>query len=396
MTEKLFQPALQVIEKIEEAGFEAYIVGGAVRDMLLNKPVHDVDIATSAKPEEVMNIFKKVIPVGVEHGTVLVRCEHQSYEVTTFRTETGYSDFRRPDQVEFIGNLEGDLSRRDFTINAMAMNKQLQLVDFYQGQHDLSQSVIRTVGDPNLRFQEDPLRMMRAIRFASQLGFYIETQTQKAIDQHASLLQHIAIERISVEWEKTLAGQSLGYSLDMLFRTELYKYLPIIRTDTIIQEHLRNQRESLPNMASFIALYHLFQPSITIQNWIKAWKLSNKTKNEAMILSDSVKQYPNQSTWTIYQTPTYLLPDFVKLYGIYIKDQLDLDQLRMEKERLPIQDRQELAITGNDLLSLFPDKPKGPWIAKYLQQVERAVIERQVTNNKVKIREWLKNEAFFT
>src|SRR5690606_19851866 len=133
-----FKKAYKVIEQIEQAGFEAYIVGGAVRDSLLQRPVHDIDIATSAYPEEIIKLFPKTFPTGVEHGTVLVRYEQESFEITTFRKETGYTDFRRPDQVTFVHSLEEDLARRDFTINAMAFTKDFKLIDPFGGKKDLS------------------------------------------------------------------------------------------------------------------------------------------------------------------------------------------------------------------------------------------------------------------
>ena len=147
-----FKQALPIIDKIEEAGFEAYFVGGSVRDTLLNKPINDVDIATSAKPNEIKEIFPKTIDVGIEHGTVMVLWKDASYEITTFRTESTYQDFRRPDTVEFVRSLKEDLKRRDFTINALAMDRDGKIIDYFNGQKDLENNLIKAVGIPEERF----------------------------------------------------------------------------------------------------------------------------------------------------------------------------------------------------------------------------------------------------
>lgn len=205
-----FEDARAVLQKIEDAGFDAFFVGGSVRDTLLNKPIHDVDIASSAYPAEIKHIFKKTVDTGIEHGTVMVIHDGEGYEVTTFRTESGYQDFRRPDQVTFVRSLKEDLMRRDFTINAFALKEDRTVIDIFDGLSDLEHKIIRAVGDPHERFHEDALRMMRAVRFASQLDFKIEAKTLKAIEENNMLLGKISVERILVEFENnTSSGASL-------------------------------------------------------------------------------------------------------------------------------------------------------------------------------------------
>ncbi len=204
-----FEKALPILKKIERAGFEAYFVGGSVRDRLLDLPVNDVDIATSAHPHEIKEIFKRTVDVGIEHGTILVLTEDSEYEITTFRTESTYKDFRRPDSVTFVRSLTEDLKRRDFTVNAIAMDKEGQLTDPHKGLEDLEKGIIRAVGNPHERFNEDALRMMRAVRFAGQLNFEIEEETLKSIKDNAPLLEKIAIERIQIEFQKLLTGNGV-------------------------------------------------------------------------------------------------------------------------------------------------------------------------------------------
>lgn len=193
-----------IIQTLIEHGFEAYAVGGCVRDSLLGKEPEDWDITTSAKPEEVKQLFRRTIDTGIAHGTVTVMLEKQGFEVTTYRIDGEYEDGRHPKQVEFTSKLEEDLKRRDFTINAMAFNKQTGIVDLFRGQEDMKRHMIRCVGEPIERFSEDALRMLRAIRFAGQLQFFIEEKTKKAIKEKADALEQVSAERIRVELEKLL------------------------------------------------------------------------------------------------------------------------------------------------------------------------------------------------
>ncbi len=163
-----FQKALPILEKIKAAGFEAYFVGGSVRDALLNRPIHDVDIASSSYPEETKQIFERTVDIGIEHGTVLVLENGGEYEVTTFRTEDVYVDYRRPSSVSFVRSLEEDLKRRDFTVNAFALNENAEIIDKFDGLADLDNRVLRAVGKAEERFNEDALRIMRGLTFCRE------------------------------------------------------------------------------------------------------------------------------------------------------------------------------------------------------------------------------------
>lgn len=205
---------LEILNILNTAGHEAYLVGGSVRDFCLGKTPTDYDLTTSALPEETMDLFQEagytVIPTGLKHGTVTVRVNHQSYEVTTFRKDGVYSDSRHPDSVSFVSSLREDLARRDFTVNAMAWHQDQGVVDYFGGQQDMKAGILRCVGDPGKRFQEDALRIFRLIRFAAQLGFAVEPATETAARENASLLQNIAPERIQVELIKLLQGEDAG------------------------------------------------------------------------------------------------------------------------------------------------------------------------------------------
>lgn len=194
----------KIVKGLCAAGFPAYYVGGCVRDRLLGRPVHDWDVTTAALPEEVMALFEHCVPTGIRHGTVTVFLDGAQAEVTTFRTEGVYLDGRHPSEVRFVRTLAEDLSRRDFTINAMAMDADGNVTDLFGGRDDLARRCIRCVGDPEKRFREDALRMLRAYRFSAQLGFALDAATAGAVERCAPLAAALSMERIRNEMEKTL------------------------------------------------------------------------------------------------------------------------------------------------------------------------------------------------
>lgn len=225
MEADLPQEVADIIKKVEKEGFKIYIVGGAVRDILLGRPLYDWDFTTNATPEEIVKIFKAEDPFyDNKFGTVGIPSEDEElrpFEITTFRTEEGYSDKRRPDKVKWGKNLKEDIKRRDFTINAMALkkikDKEFKLIDHFNGQKDLKDKLIRTVGDPTERFSEDALRMMRAIRIASEIRFLVEHDTFEAIKMNASSINKISKERVRDELLKILASPN-PYEGMMMFR----------------------------------------------------------------------------------------------------------------------------------------------------------------------------------
>lgn len=196
----------KIIEHLNSAGYEAYVVGGCVRDSIMEKTPHDWDICTSATPEVVKSLFSHTTDYGMKHGTITVFADKEGYEITTFRAETDYSDHRHPDTVEFVADLKSDLSRRDFTINALAYNNESQLIDMFNGLDDIRNQMIRCVGNADERFKEDALRILRALRFAATLGFDIDDKTSEAIHYNVHLLKYIAEERKRDELMKLLGG----------------------------------------------------------------------------------------------------------------------------------------------------------------------------------------------
>lgn len=204
MIEKISNAAKKCIETLEKAGFECYIVGGAIRNILMGLAPGDFDITTNATPDDVISLFPKTIPTGVDHGTVTVVIDDENIEVTTYRNDGEYSDYRSPESVEFISSIDEDLSRRDFTVNAICYNPKTGIYDPLCGRNDIALKTIRAIGDPKKRYYEDALRILRAFRFSAQLGFELEENTFSAAIKYSYLLTKLSRERIFSEFKKTL------------------------------------------------------------------------------------------------------------------------------------------------------------------------------------------------
>jgi len=249
-------PALAVLDRLQGAGFEAYFVGGCVRDRLLGRPAGDWDVTTNARPEAVIPLFSHVVPTGVAHGTVTVVSEGLPIEVTTYRVELGYSDGRRPDGVAFTADLAEDLARRDFTMNAIAWDPRRDLlVDLYGGRDDLAARVIRAVGRPVDRFQEDGLRALRAVRFAAVLGLEIEAETWAAIPPTLEVFRRVSAERIQVEVSKILASSRAGWGVERLGASGLLTaFLPSF-PQASLEATCRALDRAAPSLAVRLALF---------------------------------------------------------------------------------------------------------------------------------------------
>ncbi|MBC2061425.1 CCA tRNA nucleotidyltransferase [Listeria marthii] len=385
----VFLKALPVLQKLTTAGFEAYFVGGSVRDYLLNRTISDVDIATSAFPEEVKEIFQSTYDTGIAHGTVTVRENKECYEVTTFRTEGTYEDFRRPSEVTFIRSLKEDLLRRDFTMNAIAMDEHFDLHDPFAGQLAIQHKEIKAVGKASERFHEDALRMMRAVRFLSQLDFELDKETENALGSQIALLQHTSVERITVEWIKMIKGPAVKRAMDLLLKVEMETYLP----------GLQGEKAALTEFASWdwakriseeviwLGLVVAVKPS-NVTAFLKAWKLPNKTiqlVNKAY--QDAFDRKEIWQTEELYHTgqPVFsLVNELNVLRGQENKQQV----LNQAYSALPIHSKKDLAITGADLLK-WSGENAGPWVKETLDKLECAILSSEINNEKNQIKRWL-------
>ena len=380
----------QVIRALEQAGYETVFVGGAVRDYVLGKPATDIDIATSAKPEEVKALFPMTVDIGTEHGTVLVLMDGEPIEVTTYRTEGTYSDHRRPDEVQFVTSLREDLLRRDFTMNALAMTKDGELIDLFGGQQDMAHQLIRAVGDAADRFSEDALRMFRAVRFTSVLDFAIEEDTLEAIRAYAPLIQHISVERIKAEMDKLFKGNNPDKAFQVILQTGLARHLPLFP----------NESSRLNEMAPF---------GTTIEGWAclmlagdfsylevaKAYKLSNVEKSFLAAVQQASKRRPSG----LFTVDDYYRFDLVVLLLVEkwvsvlanATQVLSKDEITAMKLSLPIQSVADVAITGKDLLA-WTGLRGGRWTGEWMEKITKAVLYGQCENNPNNIKEWFLDE----
>ncbi|AXI11153.1 CCA tRNA nucleotidyltransferase [Oceanobacillus zhaokaii] len=387
-----FLAAKPILEHIEKHHHQAYFVGGCVRDFLLQRPIGDIDITTSATPEQIQEIFPKVIPVGIEHGTVVVRHEHQSYEVTTFRVDGDYIDKRHPDSVTFIDNIDKDLERRDFTINALAMNIKGEILDLFDGKSDLKAKIIRTVGNGVERFSEDSLRIIRALRFASQLGFTIDDETFNAMMHVKQEIEGLAMERITNEFTKLFSGAFVDLGIHYLQKLEIHQYLPIFHEHPELMYNLPESLQPSKSFGEVIALLHILKREVSVLTWVSAWKCSNKIKLEAIQLVEAYSYYIEQGIDALlaYRLKKEYYEGFIRLMNSLHPNSIQLQELIGLEEQLPIRSSRDLSINGNDLIALFPNIKGGPWLKLLLTTIEKEVIFGRLQNTEHDIKEWIK------
>lgn len=381
--------AVPVLERINQAGFEVYFVGGCVRDTLLQRPLHDVDLATSAYPQEIKQIFPQTIDTGIEHGTVTVIYQKKAYEITTFRTESGYQDYRRPDKVEFVRSLKEDLKRRDFTINALAMNAQGEIIDLFAGIADLQQRQIRAVGVAADRFHEDALRMLRAVRFQAQLNFTIEKQTLAGIKTNAALLSHIATERIREEFIKLMEGCNRQAGLISLYQTQLYRFCPGLATYDFpkILQFAAGQITDEATVWSFLAYLGQLKRA-QVRPFLRQWKVANNNIKLVQAAIELLNNY-QESNWQLYIAGQAATAIAAQVLRLTCQQEL-AEQLIEQYQDLPLKSPHQLAINGQQIMQVLNLSP-GPQIGQYLKQIQQAIVAGQLVNDYPTIVNYLKN-----
>ena len=382
--EPLFLEALPVMQQLVDSGYEAYFVGGSVRDMLLHKPISDVDIATSATPQEVKEIFPHTVDVGIEHGTVMVIYHKEGYEVTTFRTEEGYEDFRHPDKVTFVRSLEEDLKRRDFTINALAIGIDDQLIDFFDGIGDLERQCIRCVGDAKERFNEDALRMFRAVRFVGQLGFQIEEETKNAISLLKMNLSKVAVERMKVEFEKMIQSSYRKDALKLFVETGLYQACPLFDGKG---EILLKLAEFPIKEMSILQAWILFVDALNlsdkeVSHLLKSWKSSNEQIRDVLVgyRTYRARKEEEWNFFLAYDCP-YEVACEVEQLLIAQNKSTSMEGLEATYHSLPIRSMNDIHLNGHDIIRILKLDKKGPIIGQVLKTVEKMILEKSISND---------------
>jgi len=389
----------KVISKLLKNGYQAYYVGGLVRDYILKKSIKDIDITTDALPNEVISMFENVVPTGIKHGTVTVIIDNIPIEVTTFRVESEYIDHRRPENVFFIKDLYLDLARRDFTINAIAMNMNYELIDPFNGLIDIEQKLIRTVGKAQERFLEDPLRILRAIRFVGELGFNITDTTLDAIILLKNNLLHIAKERIFQEFNKLIASNHAWQALQYLVNLNI---LPVIffnkQTNFLIRlDNLKFQNITLANDVNVRWAYLFIQ--IDLFNYAKEimsnLKFPKQQKIEILFLMKLRNIQINSWIVNPYKIYAFLknhsdkqAKQLVALH--YMKGNISTNELSILSNKIEYAAKNRnysLNINGSDLLSEFKIKP-GRWVKKCLSCLFNFVYYHKLENEKEVLLNW--------
>lgn len=411
----------KVLKVLLDSGHSAYFVGGCVRDELMNRPVHDMDIATSAKPEAVMDLFERTIPTGLQHGTVTVLMGDCPFEVTTFRKESHYEDHRHPSAVEFVSGIVEDLQRRDFTMNAIARSLDGELTDPFLGLADIRKGIIRCVGKAEERFNEDALRMMRAIRFASVFGFRPVKSLWRALISGRDKLSYVAIERIRAELERLLLGPHPLRGLELLRRSQLLHHAKTpfneVRELTGEQHERLQVLDHMPTEPQELRWSMLLQGLAVSGNeaevLMKEWTFSNQVSQTTaeimrfdetwheiragLELKDTERLRRNWIELQLLygQTISELWLDRQRRWLAYIEREDQEAQLRLHNEEMqwhlavPVHDLRELAIRGGDVLAALGLKG-GPWLGELMKRVLLLVAVGDVPNEKEALLEYVK------
>lgn len=439
MTIRLPEKAAYIIDVLEQAGHEAFAVGGCVRDSCLSRTPKDWDITTSATPQQVMALFPHTVDTGMKHGTITVMLRGEGFEVTTYRIDGIYEDGRHPQQVTFTGSLEEDLKRRDFTVNAMAYNPRCGLVDLFGGRRDLSARIIRCVGDAKARFEEDALRILRAVRFAAQLDFSIEQDTQLAIRDLAGNLDKISAERIRAELsqlitsphpERLLEAYKLGVTAVILPEFDAAMRQPqnsthhiysvgihtiksmaaipadeVLRTAMLLHDLGKTDAVTVDDAGIYHFKKHAAFSEETGRKILRRLKYDNASRNRILRLVACHSLYPEETPegvrTAVYRIGPDLFEDFLLVKRadtlgqnpqVWVKKLAYLERIgelyRQIRERGDCLSLNQLQVRGSDLVDA--GMQPGPQIGAVLERMLQDVLQCPVHNEKTYLMEQLR------
>lgn len=367
-----------ILRILIEKGFDTYIVGGAVRDYLLKMPINDVDITTSATPKEVLNNFKGE-PTGIKYGTVTISFKENKYEVTTFRSEEGYGDFRHPEEISFETSVLEDVKRRDFTMNGLLMDSSGKIIDHVDGLKAIKYKYIKTIGNPNERFSEDALRMLRAFYFQSKLAFEIDIETKKAITQNKELIKSLPNERILDELLKILQGKNLKKALEEMAETKVSEVLPGL--DLGIKFY--SKRSETPMIDMFFCTSFALNKKVPSE-----WKFSNKHRHKYQTVIKLANSKIDFDAKDLYE------------YGLefcqyanrvnYTLGRSTLNVLDLEKmfHNLPIKSNQDLKFRANDILKVT-NRKAGAWVNNIIKEMVNLVLDNKIKNEYIELKNFV-------
>ena len=351
----MLEHALKVIEEISSHGFKAYLVGGFVRDYILNIQSSDIDITTNATPQNIREMFQEECLPGEDYGSVTVVKRGIRYEITTFRKEIGYADHRKPVEIKYIDDLYQDLLRRDFTINAICMNQNGEIIDYLGGQRDIHNKKITSIGDASMKFEEDALRILRAIRFAAVLGFQLDEEVVHAIHKHKGLLKELSYYRKKSELDKMFGSSHVEDAIDLLLKFGLDKELEL------------SNLEKVHHTNSLIGVW-------SILNVTEKYPFTNNEKELIQSINE-VLPLNNLDPMALYK------------YGLYVNSvaaeikEVDIKDVTESYNNLVIKSRSDLEITSDEIMELL-DREPGSYLTEVYQDIEKEVLYRRLENDK--------------
>lgn len=358
----MLENAKKVLNKITEKGYQAYIVGGFVRDYLLGIESNDIDITTNATPKQLQEIFDNSCIPSIDYGAVIINNGGTRYEITTFRKEIGYADNRKPIKIEYIDDLYQDLLRRDFTINTICIDKNGEIIDFLKGREDLNEKVIRTVGNAKEKFEEDSLRILRAIRFAGSLNFSLDKDVEEAIKEKKYLLKKLSYNRKKEELDKMFSSQNVKQGIELLLKFGLDKELEL------------NRLKDIKNTESLLCVW-------SILNVVDIYPFNN-TEKELITNINRALKVNNYDALSLYK------------YGLFVNQQAGtikgLDKKKITKlyNKLKIHSKKDLDITSDEIISIV-DKPQGEYISIIYNDLEKEVLYNRLKNKNKDLRNYI-------
>ena len=361
----MLNAALKFLKTIEDNGYEAYIVGGFVRDYILGIESNDIDVCTNAKPSDIRKIFVDNCLPNQEYGSVVVVINNTRFEVTTFRREITYEDNRKPVEFEYIDSLTEDLQRRDFTINAICMNKDKQIIDILNGKKDITNREINTIGDSVHKLSEDSLRILRAVRFATVLNFKLSSDVKQAIKRCKHLLSNLSYERKKAELDKIFGSIHVKYGVKLLIELGLDEELKLYKLKDI------NYFDDIMGIWALLDVDDIYP-------------FTKNEKNMMQGIRDALKE-DNIDTLVLYKYGLYINSIAASIKG------LDKKQLAYKYENLPIKELNEIKITGDEIMNLLNMEP-GRYIKNIFDDLENSILLGRLDNDTDKIKEYLLNK----
>lgn len=347
------EKALEILKKFEDNGYDAYIVGGYVRDTLLNRKTNDIDICTSATPKDILNLFENVSISDIEYGSVVVSYKGYKYDITTFRKEIKYENNRIPVNIKYIKNIKKDLLRRDFTVNTLCMNSDGKILDILNVKNDLNNHILRTVGNPRYRIKEDSLRILRCIRFATILEFDIEKKTYYYLGKYGYLLKKLSMERKKEELDKIFSSKNKERGRRLILDLNLTNVLGI------------------NNLSNIILCTDLI--GIWCQLEVEDIYPFTKVEKEQILCLRELLKYDEIDNYLLYKYGLYLCTVYADIKGL---SKRNLNKMQSE---LPIFTRRDIVIHGNDISKILGKEP-GKYIKDIMDDIEKKILYNKLAN----------------